>query len=177
MYRIWTWLTLNAAGEPTNAGTWFIPDLFDLDANLGRNKIVQPLQDGRELLLNNTKVVFPVNGLMTIPLIHVDLQSRTEYDGGERYLGPTFRNHHVLDLPICIFHRNIQQQHLKCYICEIMPPFPPKIEAQTTGITDKPMNMEGFNLPRSFTFRLQILLHGSFTDMTDVTSGTWVSRT
>jgi len=174
--RIWTYQTLDAAGEPVAAGTGYDLEIFDLDAKMSNNFIIQTLRDGRDLTMHDTKIHYEVKGVLSIPTIYIDEQSVIQYLGDWRYLAANFYHHYKYHDTITLFLRGINNSPPKAYVCYLTD-LPVEIAAQATLDDTTQMHFSRQNAPLNMKFGLEITLSGAWSDWNDVTSVVWESRT
>ena len=180
MLKLFTYLTLNAAGEPTVAGTYYDFEETispDIDVKTGDNNRIFTFRDGTEGVINDPMPIFENRGRMSIIKALVDYKSATLYLGATRYLGPVLYYHHREHLPICLFSESIQGTHKKCYACRILSPLDNVLAGQVTINTDEALFLERHKMPKLLTFYLLILLDGLYTDKDDILTATWNART
>ena len=176
-FRIFTYLTLNAAGHPTVAGTYFDPRMHDLDVQTGDNNRIFPFRDGTEAVIHDPLPIYENRGQLSIRSTLVDLSSGVVYLGATRHLGPVLYYHHREHLPICIFSESTRATHQKCYLCRILSPMDRVLAGQVTVNTDERLFLERDSMPRFLTFPLLIMLDGLYTDQDDILTATWNART
>lgn len=176
MLRLFTYLTLNAAGEPTVAGTYFDPMLLDLGVQPSNNFIISPVRDGTRRLLKDPQTQFEITGVVHLRTPHVDLASATIYLGATRYLGPVLHYHHRTGLPICLFLESITGTHKKSYVCYITRA-DAVLTAQCNTNTDEPVLLRRDAMPKILQFQVEIVLDGIYTDIDDITTAAWNART
>ena len=175
--RLFTYLTLNPAGFPIAAGTYFDPGMHDLDAQTGDNNRIFPFRDGTEGVINDPLPIYENRGRLSVRSTLVDLKSASVYLGSFRYLGAVLYYHHREHLPICIFTESIQATHQKCYLCRILSPMDKALAGKVTVNTNEQLYLERHNMPRLLTFPLLIMLDGLYTDVGDILTAAWNSRT
>lgn len=175
MMRIWTYLTLNLAGDPASAGTYFDPTLADVNAQPGQNILVQSLRDGTELIVWDPQPQFENRGVLIIGGSHVDLRSTVQYAGLDRYLGAVLATHFRNHMPIAIFMRSTQETHPKAYLAWILRPEAALLAAATDDTHDQ-LFLTRANPMKTMRFELYIDRSGHFTDYDDITAVVWGVR-
>jgi len=175
MMRLFTYVTLDAAGDPTAAGTYFDIVLGDFDAIPGNNMLVQKLRDGTELLMFDPQVQFENSGTLLINSAHVDLKSATMYGGAYRYLASVlcahFRNH----MPLVLYMQSTQETHPKGYVIYLTSG-PKELIAASTDQTQDELYLTRTSMPKVLQFPCYIDRSGEFADYDDVTSTVWGVR-
>lgn len=174
--RIFTFLTRNATGVPTAAGTYFDPILTDVDVDLADNINEQTVQEGWSVTTHDNAAQLPKNGILTLAASEVDHASGSLYVGLERYLGNALYSEHVNHQPICIFQEASSGDGKKCYVA-LMKKFDPVLAAHATGFHAFRTYLERYNSPKAFTIRFIVLLDGFYTDIDDITTASWTART
>lgn len=176
MIRIFTFLTVNANGEPTAAGTYFDPVIADLDVDPSNNQLIIPIRDGTETIIADPQTQFEVRGTLNYSKSHVDLESVIQYLGSDRYLSTVLYHHHRNKLPIAIFHSNITGTPKKCYVGKLLT-CDKTVEAAATEDTTVPLFWERHSVPSLLTYQMKINLDGIYTDVDDITTAAWSLRT
>lgn len=173
MIRIFTYVTLDADGEPTAAGTAYDLDVYNIATPMGNNYYESPLRNGNVLLTYDTKTLYEVQCKLNILANYVGLRSLVMYLGDYRYLGPNLYHHFKYHMPIVIYHVDDAP---KAYVCRILK-LDEKLAAQATLDDTQIMHLsaEGDRHDRMM-FVLHISLSGTYTDIDDITSGVWESR-
>ncbi len=176
MIRLWTYLTLNAAGEPTVAGTYYDPLIIDLDVESGQNNLVQTVRDGTQRIIHDPMIQFEVSGTLLLGTPHVDEPSTIAYLGLTRYLGSVLYYHHREHLPICLFLQSHSlYSHQKAYVARILR-VDPVLTGRVTTHTEERVLLTRSQMPSILSFQLSILLDGLYTDLTDITTAAWNAR-
>lgn len=174
--RIFTYLTL-VAGEPTVAGTYFDPDMAEVDGDLGNNTIVQTARTGMPLIVSDNQLQLPVAASLSILSTYVDLESETNYLGSRRYIAPVLYVHWLNHVPICIFQQNIIGHAQKALLCYFAPGgFDKALAGQVVTQTHRRTHFARMTPPRVFNFNFVVVKDGEFTDIDDITSASWFER-
>ena len=175
MMRLWAYLTLNATGEPTAAGTYFDVDHVDLNLRSAKNTTVRNRRDGIPVVLHDPMPQYPIAGDMSIKTTLVDQVSGVAYLGDIALLGPTLYDLHEDHEPICIFNYNINESSPKALVCRIID-MDSVLKGHATDDIYSRMFLSRRTMPASLKFGLVVLLDGTFTDIDDVTAVNWKSR-
>lgn len=173
MIRLFTYATLDAAGEPTAAGTAYDISVYKIATPMGNNYYESPLRNGNVLLTFDTKTLYEVQCKFDILASYVGLKSLVAYLGDHRYLGPNLYHHFKYHRSIVLFH---EDDAPKCYVCRILR-LDERLAAQATLDDTQTMHLssEGDRHDR-LMFVLHISLSGTYTDIDDITTGVWESR-
>ena len=174
--RIFTYQTLDAAGEPTVAGIGYDLEIYDLSTPMSNNFIIQELRDGRELTVWDSEMHYEVKGNLLIPTVDIDKKSINIYLGNYRYLGPNLYHHYKYHNSITLFLRGINNTSAKAYVCYIVD-FSPELAAQATLNDIALMHFSHSKDLASLKFGLEITLSGAWSNFDDITSVVWESRT
>lgn len=176
MTRVWTYVTLDGAGEPTAAGIAYDLEICELNTRMSRNFIIQQLRDGRDVVLWDSKEHFEIAGSFLFPPIDVDERSLVQYLGSYRYLGPNLYHHYKYHMPIVLFLAGFNNASKKAYVCYIVE-FPEEIAAQATLDTTQIMHFSRIEMPRTLRLGLEITIGGAWSDFDDITTVIWEART
>lgn len=172
MIRMWTYLTLNGAGEPTAAANYYNIEFAELDVDMSNNMNLVEDRTGIIRMIYDSTYQFPVSGKLTISMTHVNLPS---LGGTVRYLGNVLYRAYGLHLPVCLFLQDDKNWGQKCYVCYFTKP-DSFIAANGTVLVGERMNTLMLNPRRSFTFDVLITLDGGYTDVNDLVSTSWITR-
>lgn len=174
--RLWTYLTLNAAGDPIVGGASFDITQYSEAADMSLNTQVQRLRDGTEILVDDPQFQLPTRLDLSIASNHVDLLSRAAYLGNFRYLGPVLYYHKSAKLPICLFFESSQVTARKAYLCRFLG-FDRTLAAISNINTINPIYYQGAEpLPASMDFELYVDRDGVYTDVDDITTSVFSAR-
>jgi len=175
MMRIYTYVTLDAAGDPISAGTYFDIALGDFDAVPGNNMLIQNLRDGTQLMVSDPQVQFENSGTLMIKSSHVDQKSATMYGGAYRYLGAVLAAHYRNKIPLLIYMQSTQETHPKAFLVYLLS-MDKAILAAATDQTQDELYLTRTNMPKVLNFETYIDRSGEFADYDDETSTTWGVR-
>lgn len=178
MIRIFTYLTI-VAGEPTAAGTHFDPDMAEVNVDMGNNTVVQIARNGMPLIVSDNQLQLPIAASLSLLSTHVDLESKTDYDGDRRYIAPVLYVHYLNHKPICIFQQNIVNGAKKALLCYFSPRgFDKTLAGQVVTVTNHRTHFARISPSRLFGFNFVVIKDGEFTDINDITttSVSWVER-
>lgn len=175
MIRLWTYVTLDADGEPTVGGTAYDIRIHDLSVQMGDNYYESPLRTGNVLLTYDTETLFEVRGRLIILSNDVDLKSLVQYTGNYRYLGPNLYHHYKYHLPIVLYLQGINNTAAKCYVCKIRK-LDSLLAAQAIVDDTALMHFSTKKGDKSLSFDLHISKTGVWTDFDDITASAWEPR-
>lgn len=175
MLRIWTYVNLDAFGDPLNAGTYFDPLVYNIQATMGQNTLIQPVRDGTELIVDDPQAMHPVRLSLQLLMSSIDLKSETLYGGASRYLGPVLYYHKTAAMWVVLFSQSDQLTSKKAYLCRLLEI--DKVLAgcaiDTSERTFAPQIETSGNM---MDFMLYVDRDGPFTDFGDVASGVFIDR-
>ena len=175
--RIFTYLTLDGAGEPTVAGTYFDPVMAEINIDLGNNTIVQMARNGMPLIVSDNQHQLPVAASLSLLSTHVDLESVIEYLGDPRYISPVLYTHFTTHIPICIFQQNVAGGAKKALLCHFAPGgFDKALAGQVITVTNRRTHFARVSPVQWFSFNFIVVKDGEFTDIDDITSASWSGR-
>jgi len=178
MLRLYTYLTLDGAGEPTVAGTYFDPTMAEVNVDMGNNTVVQAARNGMPLIVSDNQLQLPITASLSLLSTHVDLKSGTVYLGGFRYIAPVLYVHYLNHTPICIFQQNIVDGAKKALLCYFAPRagFDKALAGQVITVTDHRTHFARIKPAKVFSFNFVIMKDGEFTDIDDITTANWFER-
>ena len=176
MLRIWTYVNLDASGDPANAGTYFDPVIYSLKEELGQNTQIQLIRDGTEMIIDDPQDMFPMRLDLSLSMADIDLKSKTVYSGFDRFLGPVLYLHKRAKMWIVLFHQSDQETSPKTYLCRLIRVDRMLAGCATIDTTD--MTYAPGIEPQSglMNFILYVDRDGIFTDFDDVASGNYAAR-
>ena len=172
MIRLFSYITLDGAGEPTAWGSYHDLDLADIDVDMSSNVNIVEERTGLTRKIYDPKYHFPIAGNLIISTSHID-----EKGSGAilRYLGNLLYRTYSLHLPLCIFNQNNSDKGMKSYVCSLNS-CDKFIAGNATTVVTEPMNSQRLTLPRTISFDLHITLDGVYTNIDDITSPAWNAR-
>ena len=174
--RIFTYLTLDAAGDPSAFGASFDVVLYEADAEMSQNTLVQSLRDQTQIIVDDPQQQLPLSMRLALASAHVDLESNQLYLGSTRYLSAVLYYHKTQKMPICLFFQSAQTTAQKCYICRILD-MDPVVAALSTINTAETLYLQVMEpAPPTINLGLFIDRDGIFTDIDDVASGSYHVR-
>ena len=174
--RIWTYVNLDAFGDPANAGTYFDPTIYNIPAGMSHNTLPQLVRDGTERIIDDPQFMFPVRLNLSLSASHIDLKSGTLYNAAFRRLGPVLYLHKSAAMWIVLFHQSSQATSQKCYLCRIFQ-LDPTLAGYSTISTDEKTYGPGMEpVSGNMEFLLYVDRDGIYTNLADVTSGTYHAR-
>jgi len=176
MLRLWTYVNVDADGDPSASGTYFEIPIYTLRVQMGQNTYIQPVRDGTEIFVDDPQPMHPVRINLQLLMADIDLKSESAYMGLHRYLGPVLYFHKMEHMWVALFTQSDQETSRKCYLCRLLE-VDQVLAGCSTINTDEmtygPQEEVG-GAPMLFT--LYVDRSGVFTDYDDVTSGTYIRR-
>jgi len=176
MLRIWTYINLDAFGDPATAGTYFDPEIYNLPVQMSQNILPQLVRDGTERIIDDPQFMFPVRVNLSLASSHVDLKSKTVYNGSSRRLGPVLYLHKSASMWLVLFHQSSQGTSPKCYLCRILQLDPTLAGYSTIDTSDKTYGPGMEPVSGNMQFVLSVNRDGIFTDFDNIASGTYHAR-
>jgi len=176
MLRIFTYVNLDAAGDPLNAGTYFDPLVYNLSATMGQNTLIQPVRDGTELIVDDPQAMHPVRLNLQLLMSSIDLKSETAYGGSSRYLGPVLYYHKSAAMWVVLFSQSDQLTSPKAYLCRLLEIDKVLAGCATIDTSDRTYAPQIESSGNMMDFMLYIDRDGIFTDFDDVSSGVFIDR-
>ena len=170
--RLFTYLTLNADGEPTAFGDYYNLDLADFDPEMSNNYVISTDRTGVDHILHDPQYHYPVRGSFIAAVNYLNLQS---IGGTTRYFGAVMYRNYSLHLPMCLFQEGMSGEGKKGFIFYLTS-CPKVLASLATTVTTMPMNTTKHTHIRNMRFNIAISLDGRYTDFNDITSGIWNSR-
>lgn len=164
-----------AAGIPTAVGTYFEIDYSDIAAPQFDNIQVGQVRDGTTRLLIDPMPQFENNGTFTFLPSEIAVKSGTTYLGSYRYFGPVLYEHARSHIPIVIFQKSTHNSVKKCYVAYLNS-LDPVLAGNMTLNTSELPHLTRLSQPSSMSVGLHITRDGIFTDITDINSAVWNSR-
>lgn len=178
MLRIFTYLTLDVAGEPeTGDEIYFDPDMAEVNVDLANNTVVRTARNGMPLIVSDSQLQYPIAASLSLLSTYVDLESETDYLGSRRYIAPVLYVHYLNHEPICIFQQNIVNGAKKALLCYFVPRgFDKALAGQVIRATESRTHFARMKPARVFSFNFVVIKDGEFTDINDIDTATWLGR-
>lgn len=167
--RLFTYLTLDANGEPTAAAEYYNLDLADFDPEMSNNYVIGTARDGTERIVHDSRCHFPIRGSFITAINYLNLQS---IGGTTRYFGAVMYRNYSLHLPICLFQEGISGESKKCFVFYLTS-CPKDLASLATTVVTMPMNTTRHSHARNMRFNVSITLDGRYTDLNDINSAIW----
>ena len=176
MLRIYTYVNLDAAGDPTNSGASFDPVIYTLKATMGQNTQVQQVRDGTEMLIDDPQAMHPVRLNLSLLMSDIDLKSNAAYGGHDRYLGPVLYYHKSSAMWVVLFVQSDQETSPKAYLCRLLQVDPVLAGCSTIDTSDMTYAPQIEASGTHMEFMLYVDRDGIFTDFDNAASGVYIDR-
>lgn len=176
MLRIWTYVNLDANGDPLTAGTYFDPVVYNLAASISQNTLIQPIRDGTEMIVDDPQSMHPVRIGLQLLMSDIDLRSETAYAGSDRFLGPVLYFHKTAAMWVVLFSQSDQATSPKAYLCRLLEVDRVLAGCATIDTSDRTYAPQQEASGNMMDFMLYVDRDGIFTDFDDVSSGVFIDR-
>lgn len=172
MIRLFSYLTLDVAGEPTAWASYYDLEFSDLNVDMSNNVNVVEERSGLVRMIYDPTYHYPVRGDLVISINHINERGT---GATLRYLGNVLYRTYALHLPLCLFLQDGGGRGMKSYVCYLTS-CDKLIAANATTAATEPMNTIRLSAQRAISFDMLITLDGVYTNIDDITSPVWNTR-
>lgn len=172
--RIGTYVTL-AAGIPTVVDAQYETVIYDVNAKLGNNSIINKLRDGRTRKISDPKVLYRTEGSLILAISDIDLRSLATFGGTYRYLANNLFHHARNKLPIVLFIQGLNNFPHLAYAATIED-FDQAVTGQAIDNDIEMMHFSRMTTSKTWKMSLRIFLTGAWVTFGTIGTVDWESR-